>query len=426
MVDNVANFVTTVVATPPSPFSSGLTFTVRAGDGTLIPVPPLNLTVSPPGIAANKYNSEIIRVSIVTGDVLTFARGAEGSVVQNIQAGWIVEEGVTAGLIAEIEAAIAGGIGATGPTGPTGPSGPTGATGATGVTGGTGGTGAVGPAGVTGAGVTGATGPTGPTGVTGGTGGTGGTGSGGGGSGAVSSVFSRAGAVVAQSGDYTAAEVGAVATTEVGAASGVAPLDSSSLVPLANLPISSTSLTLTGSGAPSNTLGLNGDYYIDEATGHFYGPKASGAWPAYFATISYGGSSFPLSTPLGGSISTDVNLPAATYTTIFTTSTLAIGTWLLMCGVTVLAPSTANATGLEFYIQGTGGTETFAGKNSAQCSLAASSITEAVFFVLITVTAADTFSMHCYNSDTVAATAKAKTTNLSVVNATGWTATRVA
>lgn len=33
-----------------------------------------------------------------------------------------------------------------------------------------------------------------------------------------------------------------------------------------------------GSGAPSNALGVNGDYYIDRVNQLFYGPKASGTW----------------------------------------------------------------------------------------------------------------------------------------------------
>lgn len=33
-----------------------------------------------------------------------------------------------------------------------------------------------------------------------------------------------------------------------------------------------------GSGAPANTLGSNGDFYLDYASGNVYGPKASGAW----------------------------------------------------------------------------------------------------------------------------------------------------
>lgn len=37
---------------------------------------------------------------------------------------------------------------------------------------------------------------------------------------------------------------------------------------------------LVGTGAPTSSVGQNDDLYIDEDTGAFYGPKASGAWPA--------------------------------------------------------------------------------------------------------------------------------------------------
>jgi hypothetical protein len=37
---------------------------------------------------------------------------------------------------------------------------------------------------------------------------------------------------------------------------------------------------LNGSGAPSNALGTNGDFYLDTADTKLYGPKAAGAWPA--------------------------------------------------------------------------------------------------------------------------------------------------
>lgn len=58
---------------------------------------------------------------------------------------------------------------------------------------------------------------------------------GGGGGGAVASVFGRTGAVTAHSGDYTASEVGAVAITAEGVAGGVATLDGTGNVPLAQL-----------------------------------------------------------------------------------------------------------------------------------------------------------------------------------------------
>jgi hypothetical protein len=37
---------------------------------------------------------------------------------------------------------------------------------------------------------------------------------------------------------------------------------------------------LNGSGAPSNALGTNGDFYIDPTAQKIYGPKAAGVWPA--------------------------------------------------------------------------------------------------------------------------------------------------
>jgi len=37
---------------------------------------------------------------------------------------------------------------------------------------------------------------------------------------------------------------------------------------------------LYGTGAPSNSVGNNGDFYIDTAANNIYGPKASGVWPS--------------------------------------------------------------------------------------------------------------------------------------------------
>ena len=34
-----------------------------------------------------------------------------------------------------------------------------------------------------------------------------------------------------------------------------------------------------GKGAPANSLGLDGDFYIDTAKLNFYGPKENGLWP---------------------------------------------------------------------------------------------------------------------------------------------------
>jgi len=107
-----------------------------------------------------------------------------------------------------------------------GGAGATGATGATGVTGAAGPAGAIGPAGPAGpAGATGATGPVGAVGLTGLTGPTGTTGATGPG-------------------------------------------------------------MLTGTSAPDNAIGQNGDFYFDSNATTVYGPKASGAWPTPGVSLS--------------------------------------------------------------------------------------------------------------------------------------------
>ena len=116
----------------------------------------------------------------------------------------------------------------SGPTGPTGPAGPTGATGPTGPAGADGATGPTGPQGLQGL-----QGPTGPQGDTGPAGATGAAGANG-------------------------------ATGPTGAA-GADGLDGNTV--------------LNGTGAPANTLGFDGDFYVDLATTTLYGPKAAGAWP---------------------------------------------------------------------------------------------------------------------------------------------------
>jgi len=74
----------------------------------------------------------------------------------------------------------------------------------------------------------------------------------------------------------------AVSSDSIGEANGVAGLDGNGLVPIAELPVDNTTITLMGNYtgfAPSNSLGLNGDYAIDVSSGNVWGPKASNAWP---------------------------------------------------------------------------------------------------------------------------------------------------
>jgi hypothetical protein len=48
-----------------------------------------------------------------------------------------------------------------------------------------------------------------------------------------------------------------------------------------------------GSGAPSNSIGGNGDFYIDNTNHYFYGPKASGSWPSGFSVVGPQGATGP-------------------------------------------------------------------------------------------------------------------------------------
>lgn len=56
------------------------------------------------------------------------------------------------------------------------------------------------------------------------------------------------------------------------------------------------SVIYKGSGAPSTTLGVFGDYYIDEVSKQFYGPKTSTGWGSYNFLI--GGQSLLVGTTL--------------------------------------------------------------------------------------------------------------------------------
>lgn len=129
---------------------------------------------------------------------------------------------------------------------------------------------------------------------------------GGSGGGAVSSVFGRTGAIVAQNGDYTAAQVGAdsagaaaaaqaaaeaasIPLAQKGAASGVATLDGSTRVPVAQIPqLADYAPTgLTGATAPTAYAGGTlighplagtwavGQWVVDQ-TGHIYVCIAAG------------------------------------------------------------------------------------------------------------------------------------------------------
>lgn len=69
-----ANFDYSLVATAPSPATSGTSLTVTTGQGTLFPTPPFNLVVWPTSVQPLSTNAEIVRVTAVTTDTFTIVR----------------------------------------------------------------------------------------------------------------------------------------------------------------------------------------------------------------------------------------------------------------------------------------------------------------------------------------------------------------
>src|SRR5438046_6129203 len=98
--DAHANFIGSTVAVPPSPAASGLTLTVASGDGAIFPAPPFNCTVNGTG------TPEIVRVTGITGDVLTIQRAQEGTSARTIAVNDSIGVTITAKAVTDIEAAV--------------------------------------------------------------------------------------------------------------------------------------------------------------------------------------------------------------------------------------------------------------------------------------------------------------------------------
>src|SRR5262245_21184278 len=94
-MDAYKNFAVGTVVTPPSPASSGTTLVVAAGQGPRFPATPFNASVWPTGVLADPTNAEIVRVTNITSDTLTFTRTQEGTAARAIIAGDLIVAGIT-------------------------------------------------------------------------------------------------------------------------------------------------------------------------------------------------------------------------------------------------------------------------------------------------------------------------------------------
>jgi len=98
------NFAVSAVAVAPSPPASGTSLTVTAGQGSLFPAAPFNATIWPTGQTATFLNAEVVRVTNVTGDVLTITRLQEGSSARTVLVGDLIANTITAKVLTDVEA----------------------------------------------------------------------------------------------------------------------------------------------------------------------------------------------------------------------------------------------------------------------------------------------------------------------------------
>jgi hypothetical protein len=87
ILDPYKNLALAIVATAPSPATSGTTLTLTAGQGAYLPTPPFNATAFDVKVYPTPANAEIVRVTAKAGDVLTIVRAQEGTTARAIVAG---------------------------------------------------------------------------------------------------------------------------------------------------------------------------------------------------------------------------------------------------------------------------------------------------------------------------------------------------
>jgi hypothetical protein len=103
MVDAHANLAASLVATAPSPATTGASLVVTSGDGAKFPAVPFNATVWPAGVQPTTTNYEIIRVTARATDTLTITRQQETTSARTIVVGDQIVAGITAKTLTDVE-----------------------------------------------------------------------------------------------------------------------------------------------------------------------------------------------------------------------------------------------------------------------------------------------------------------------------------
>ena len=101
-MDALKNFAYSLVATAPSPATSGTSLVVTAGQGSYFPATPFDATIWPSGAQPTNTNAEIVRVTNVSTDTFTITRAQYGTTAQSIAVGYQIAQTVDANLLSQL------------------------------------------------------------------------------------------------------------------------------------------------------------------------------------------------------------------------------------------------------------------------------------------------------------------------------------
>lgn len=113
MADAHKNFATSLVATAPSPATSGTSLVVTGGDGAKFPNPPFNATIWPVGVQPTTANAEIVRVTAISTDTFTIVRQQESTSARTVIIGDQISANITARTLTDAEKPLVGVTGGT-------------------------------------------------------------------------------------------------------------------------------------------------------------------------------------------------------------------------------------------------------------------------------------------------------------------------
>lgn len=103
MPDTHKNFAYSLVATAPSPASSGTSLIVTAAQGALFPAVPFNATIWPTGVQPLSTNAEIVTVTAIATDTFTIVRAQEGSSARTVVIGDQIAATITVKALTDAE-----------------------------------------------------------------------------------------------------------------------------------------------------------------------------------------------------------------------------------------------------------------------------------------------------------------------------------